>query len=75
VPVSDRTLFEIGSLSKAFTAAALAILVDDGKLKWDDAVIDYLPGCMRSRVARGFTIRIYGPQAVCRSVPATDVPG
>jgi CubicO group peptidase (beta-lactamase class C family) len=42
-PVDDKTLFAIGSSSKAFTAAALAMLVDEGKLKWDDAVISYLP--------------------------------
>ena len=59
VRVSDRTLFEIGSLSKAFTAAALAILVDEGKLKWDDAVIDYLPEFRMQDpwVTREFTIR------------------
>ena len=38
-----KTLFEIGSTSKAFTAAALAILVDEGKLKWDDRVVDHMP--------------------------------
>jgi CubicO group peptidase (beta-lactamase class C family) len=42
-PIDDQTLFQIASVSKAFTAAALAILVDDGKLAWDDPVIDYLP--------------------------------
>jgi CubicO group peptidase (beta-lactamase class C family) len=42
-PVDDRTLFQIASVSKAFTAATLAILVDDGELAWDDPVIDYLP--------------------------------
>lgn len=41
--VDDRTLFRIGSVSKAFTAAALAILVDEGKLSWNDPVIDHLP--------------------------------
>src|SRR5688572_3314698 len=35
-PVNERTLFAIGSSSKAFTAAAIAMLVDEGKLKWDD---------------------------------------
>ncbi|WP_376696785.1 serine hydrolase [Wenzhouxiangella sp. EGI_FJ10305] len=37
------TLFQIGSVSKAFTAAALALLADDGKLTFDDRVIDHLP--------------------------------
>ena len=42
-PVDEHTLFPIASNSKAFTAMALAILVDYGKLKWDDPVINYLP--------------------------------
>ena len=42
-PVGPDTLFQIGSTSKAFTTAALGILVDEGKLRWDDRVIDYLP--------------------------------
>jgi len=42
-PVNERTLFAIGSSSKAFTAAAVAMLVDEGKLKWDDPVRKYLP--------------------------------
>jgi len=43
-PVNERTLFAIGSSSKAFTAATVAMLVDEGKVKWDDAVTKYLPG-------------------------------
>jgi CubicO group peptidase (beta-lactamase class C family) len=43
-PVDERTLFAIGSSSKAFTAAAVAMLVDEGKVKWDDPVTKYLPG-------------------------------
>ena len=43
-PVDERTLFAIGSSSKAFTAAAVAMLVDDKKLKWDDPATQYLPG-------------------------------
>ena len=42
-PVDKDTLFAIASNTKAFTAAALAILVDEGKLKWDDKVTKYLP--------------------------------
>lgn len=36
--VTDETLFQIASTSKAFTTTALAMLVDDKKLAWDDAV-------------------------------------
>ncbi len=43
-PVDEHTIFAIGSSSKAFTAAALAMLVDEGKIKWDDPVTKYLPG-------------------------------
>ncbi|HEY8949386.1 MAG TPA: serine hydrolase [Rhizomicrobium sp.] len=43
-PVNEHTAFPIGSESKAFTSAALAILVDEGKLKWTDRVVDKLPG-------------------------------
>ncbi len=42
-PVDKHTLFSIASNSKAFTTTALAILVEDGKIKWDDPVINYLP--------------------------------
>lgn len=41
--VNSKTNFSIASNSKAFTATALGILVDEGKLKWNDRVIDYLP--------------------------------
>lgn len=42
--VDEHTLFAIGSSSKAFTSATIAMLVDEGKLKWDDHVTDYLKG-------------------------------
>ncbi|MBN2355584.1 serine hydrolase [candidate division KSB1 bacterium] len=42
-PVDERTLFGIASNTKAFTATALALLVEEDKLKWDDPVINYLP--------------------------------
>ncbi|MGA8623006.1 MAG: serine hydrolase [Candidatus Sulfotelmatobacter sp.] len=43
-PVDERTMFGIGSNTKAFTTAALAGLVDEGKLSWDDRVYQRLPG-------------------------------
>lgn len=42
-PVDGKTMFEIASNSKVFTAAALAMLVDEGKLAWDDPVTKHLP--------------------------------
>ncbi len=41
--VDQDTLFQIGSTTKAFTAAGLAMLVDEGKLKWDAPVRTYMP--------------------------------
>jgi len=41
--VNEHTRFAIGSTTKAMTSAALAMLVDDGKLHFDDRVIDILP--------------------------------
>lgn len=43
-PVDEYTMFGIGSNTKAFTTAALATLVDEGKLSWDDPVYQRLPG-------------------------------
>jgi CubicO group peptidase (beta-lactamase class C family) len=42
--VDENTIFDIASLSKSFTATAVAILVDRGVLRWDDPVRRYLPG-------------------------------
>lgn len=41
--VNANTLFAVASNTKAFTASAIALLVDQGKLKWDDKVTDHLP--------------------------------
>jgi CubicO group peptidase (beta-lactamase class C family) len=41
--VNADTLFDIGSNTKAFTAAALGTLVSTGKLRWDDPVVRYVP--------------------------------
>jgi CubicO group peptidase (beta-lactamase class C family) len=43
LPVTPQTLFAIGSCTKAFTTAALGILVDEGKLEWDKPIKQYLP--------------------------------
>ncbi len=41
--VDENTLFGVASNSKAFTSAALGMLIDEGKLKWDDKVTDHIP--------------------------------
>ncbi len=58
-PVDANTIFMTGSTGKAVTVAALATLVDAGKLKWDDKVVDRLPGFQMydSWVTREMTIR------------------
>jgi CubicO group peptidase (beta-lactamase class C family) len=58
-PVDADTLFGIASNTKAFTAAALAILADEGKLDWDDRVVNHLPQFQLADpyVTREFTIR------------------
>lgn len=43
-PVTPRTLFAIGSTTKAMTATAVGMLVDEGRLGWDDKVADRYPG-------------------------------
>jgi CubicO group peptidase (beta-lactamase class C family) len=42
-PVDADTLFGIASNTKAFTCAAISILVEEGKLAWDDPVTKHLP--------------------------------
>lgn len=57
--VDIHTNFGIASNSKAFTSAALAILIDRNKLHWDDRVIQYIPEfkMYNEYVTHEFTIR------------------
>jgi CubicO group peptidase (beta-lactamase class C family) len=58
-PVDEHTSFAIASNSKAFTTTALALLVEEGKLSWDDRVVDYLPRfrMYNEYVTQNFSIR------------------
>jgi CubicO group peptidase (beta-lactamase class C family) len=58
LPVTDQTLFPIGSSTKAFSASLIATLVDDGHFGWDTPVIDVLPG-----------FRMYDPTATLHLTP------
>ncbi len=44
LPVTQETLFAIGSTTKAFTATTVGALVDEGLLEWDRPLRDYVPG-------------------------------
>lgn len=58
-PVDENTLFSIASNSKAFAATALALLVEQGKLNWEDRVIKHLPWFAMSDdyVTQNLTVR------------------
>jgi len=43
VQVNEHTAFQIGSVSKSFTAILMAMLIDEGKVQWDDPVKKHLP--------------------------------
>ncbi|MCC5934442.1 MAG: beta-lactamase family protein, partial [Balneolales bacterium] len=57
--VDEHTIFGVASTTKAFTAAALGLLVDEGRLGWDDPVTRHLPGfeLYDPYVTRAITIR------------------
>lgn len=57
--VDADTLFQIASNTKSMTAAALAILIDEGKLNWDDKVTEHIPEfrMFEPYATREFTIK------------------
>jgi len=54
-PASERTVYQSGSVAKQFTAAAIMLLVEDGRLRLDDTITRYLPE--GPAAWRGITIR------------------
>src|SRR6185436_5206030 len=57
VPITPRTLFDLGSTSKQITSAAVALLALDGKLSLDDDMRKYLPEIRPMRGARAISVR------------------
>jgi CubicO group peptidase (beta-lactamase class C family) len=57
VPITPRTLFDLGSTSKQITSAAVALLVLDGKLSLDDDIRKYLPEIRPARGSKAITVR------------------
>lgn len=58
LPVTPKTLFAIGSITKSFTVTVLGMLADEGKLDWDKPVWEYLP-----------SFRLYDPVATEQMTP------
>src|SRR6476620_1609229 len=56
--VTADTVFAIGSATKAFTAAVIGTLVDEGKMSWDDPVSKHLPGFRLSDPVANQTVAI-----------------
>jgi CubicO group peptidase (beta-lactamase class C family) len=58
-PVNEHTLFAIGSASKAFTSTLAAMMVDDGRMRWDEPATAHLPGfqLFDPYVSRELTLR------------------
>ncbi len=57
VPNRPDTLFSLGSLNKMFTAVAIARLVEEGRVGWDDPVGKHLRGWLPDDLAAKITIR------------------
>ena len=47
-PIGPSTVFRIASLAEPFTAMAISILAEEGKLSYDDPITRFLPGLPRS---------------------------
>ena len=80
-PLDDRTMFQIGSLTKTFTATLLASMVLDGRVKLDQAVQSVAPSGVRIPSYRGQRLRLQiSPNTtrgcrdyrrICPAIPAT----
>ena len=56
IPATPQTNYRLASLTKQFTATAIILLKEDGRLRYDDAISKYLPDLPRT--ANGVTIRM-----------------
>lgn len=57
-PLDDRSIFEIGSVTKTFTGTLLALMVMDGSVKLDDPLQKYLPNSVHVPVRNGKVITL-----------------
>jgi CubicO group peptidase (beta-lactamase class C family) len=73
VPVDEATRFMIGSVTKSMTSTLAATLVSEGRLDWDDAVSDYLPGFAVSNPDWTPLVRVRDAFGHTSGVPRSDV--
>jgi CubicO group peptidase (beta-lactamase class C family) len=71
--VDTETVFSIASCTKGFTAAAIAKLVDDEKLQWDDPIVNHLPAFRLSTPEHTATITIRHALAHRTGLPTANM--
>lgn len=77
-PLSDRSVFELGSINKTFTGTLLALAVRRGEVSLDDPVADYLPDSVTvpSRDGRAITLLdLATHRSGLPSLPTNYIPG
>lgn len=72
-PIDAQTRFMIGSLTKPMTTTLAAALVSEGRLGWDDAIVDYLPGFALSRPEWSPLVRLRDAFGHTSGVPRSDI--
>jgi CubicO group peptidase (beta-lactamase class C family) len=73
VPMRREAIFRVASMSKVITAAATMILVDDGKLRLDDAVERWLPELANRRVLRSLDAALDDTVPAARAITVHDL--
>lgn len=73
VPVTPQTLMPIASTTKTMTTMAMATLVDDGLLAWDEPVIDILPSFAVADPEITQTLTVSNLVCACSGVPRRDL--
>lgn len=70
VPITPKSVFNIGSMSKQFTALAIALLADEGKLSLDDDIWKYLPDMPKLEQTVSIRHLVYHTSGIRNSFPA-----
>jgi len=71
--VDDDTLFQVGSITKTFTSAAIMLLVEEGRVRLDDPVDRWLPELADRRVLRRLDGPVDGTVPAVRPITVRDL--